>query len=161
MNKIKGFTLIELLVVIAIIGVLSSVVLASLNSARAKGAVASAKSNLANTRSQAELFYDANSNRYDGGTNATNVCDPAGLIGTIKGINAGVLAAAQANSSSATVSLDNAGPATSTLGICNSTANGWAAEVLLKDGNFFCVDSNGSAKTSASAMLTATTDVTC
>ncbi|NCU28847.1 MAG: prepilin-type N-terminal cleavage/methylation domain-containing protein, partial [Candidatus Moranbacteria bacterium] len=33
MNKNKGFTLIELLVVIAIIGILSSVVLASLNSA--------------------------------------------------------------------------------------------------------------------------------
>lgn len=34
--KNKGFTLIELLVVIAIITILSSVVLASLNSARAK-----------------------------------------------------------------------------------------------------------------------------
>ncbi|MES3031050.1 MAG: type II secretion system protein [Patescibacteria group bacterium] len=52
----KGFTLIELLVVIAIIGLLSSVVLASLNSARKKGQDASIKEQLVNFRSQAAIF---------------------------------------------------------------------------------------------------------
>src|SRR5690349_16219340 len=60
MNKTKGFTLIELLVVIAIIGILSSVVLASLNTARGKGSDAAIKSQLAALRPQAEIYYDTN-----------------------------------------------------------------------------------------------------
>ena len=51
----KGFTLIELLVVIAIIGVLSSVILASLSTAKSKGANAVVKSTLVQIRTQAEL----------------------------------------------------------------------------------------------------------
>jgi prepilin-type N-terminal cleavage/methylation domain-containing protein len=57
-NKIKnarGFTLIELLVVIAIIGILSSVVLASLNSARADARDSRRAQDMAQIRTALEL----------------------------------------------------------------------------------------------------------
>ena len=53
----QGFTLIELLVVIAIIGVLSSVVLASLNSARAKSRDAKRLSDLRQIQNALELHF--------------------------------------------------------------------------------------------------------
>jgi prepilin-type N-terminal cleavage/methylation domain-containing protein len=56
----KGFTLIELLVVIAIIGVLSSVVLASLNTARAKARDAQRASSIQQVQLALELYYDDN-----------------------------------------------------------------------------------------------------
>lgn len=55
----KGFTLIELLVVIAIIGVLSSVVLASLNSARGKARDARRKQDIVQIQKALELYYDS------------------------------------------------------------------------------------------------------
>lgn len=54
----KGFTLIELLVVIAVIGILASVVLASLNSARAKARDAKRVSELKAVSTALELYYD-------------------------------------------------------------------------------------------------------
>lgn len=55
-----GFTLIELLVVIAIIGLLSSIVLASLNTARTKARDAKRQSDLKQLQLALELFYDSN-----------------------------------------------------------------------------------------------------
>ena len=54
----QGFTLIELLVVIAIIGVLSSVVLASLNTARTKGNDSARIQNVKSLETAMELYYN-------------------------------------------------------------------------------------------------------
>jgi len=57
-NKNKGFTLIELLVVIAVIGILAAVILASLNSARAKARDARRRADLRQIAVALELYRD-------------------------------------------------------------------------------------------------------
>jgi general secretion pathway protein G len=68
MNTKRGFTLIELLVVIAIIGILSSVVLASLNSARQKSRDARRIADIKQLQLALELFADSNSGGYPSST---------------------------------------------------------------------------------------------
>jgi len=57
-NK-KGFTLIELLVVIAIIGLLATIVMVSLNSARTKARDTKRKAELKQIAVALEMYYDA------------------------------------------------------------------------------------------------------
>src|SRR5574343_1298092 len=54
----KGFTLIELLVVISIIGLLSSVVLASLNSSRIRARDAKRIQDVKQLKNAIEMYYD-------------------------------------------------------------------------------------------------------
>ena len=152
-NFNKGFTLIELLVVIAIIGILASVVLASLNSARNKGADAAIKASLTNARAQAELFYDT-------GATYAGVCAASGanVIGPM------VLNAAQKLSGTQTVGDDTQAFVYSSSGgtgaaVCHDAAGGWAAIVSLKGpataNSGWCVDSTGAAKEATSLAASA------
>ncbi len=141
MNKNKGFTLIELLVVIAIIGILASVVLASLNSARKKGADAAVKANLSNTRAQSEIIYDNDSN-YNAVCGANSV--------TQNKIIAAAIAAANSASGGTAVC---GKPAT-------GDASAWAISSPLKSSGFWCVDSTGASKGEASTITTTTTTCT-
>lgn len=79
----NGFTLIELLVVIAIIGILSAVVVASLNSAREKGKIATIKSTLKQLYNQAALNQLENGSfngSNDGSLNSTGTNNNLGKI---------------------------------------------------------------------------------
>lgn len=67
----QGFTLIELLVVIAIIGVLASIVLASLNNARKKSRDARRITDIKQIQLALELYFDGQGNKYP---SAGNTC---------------------------------------------------------------------------------------
>ncbi|MFA4853532.1 MAG: type II secretion system protein [Bacteroidales bacterium] len=127
MNKNKGFTLIELLVVIAIIGILSSVVLASLTSARQKGKVAAIQSTMSSMRAQAEIGML-------NGKYVADICNKTSAEGGIKTL------------------LNSLGPASkATFVKCGENTGNfkWGVEATLPTtsatpaGTIFCVDSTG------------------
>jgi prepilin-type N-terminal cleavage/methylation domain-containing protein len=144
-NFKKGFTLIELLVVVAIIGILASVVLASLNTSRLKGADAAIKSDLANARSQAEILYttwggygvDGSPTAFSPAATCANTADTLFADPTIW------------------AQINGAMTVSGGLESCVSTSNSWAATVQLKQDlkTAWCVDSTGASKQIADAVV--------
>ena len=127
MKNQKGFTLIELLVVIAIIGILSTIVLVSVNDARTKAQDAVIKSSMEQIRSQAELDWDTNSDY------SATCAETGGASGN------STLSYTEINASV----VENS-PDTDDV-VCNESANSadYAAWIDLNTGNYWCVDSTG------------------
>jgi prepilin-type N-terminal cleavage/methylation domain-containing protein len=148
-EKREGFTLIELLVVVAIIGILASIVLASLNDAKLKGNDAGVKSNLNTIRSVTEIFYSNNKNSYlpsGGATFSINTCPAYDVSGTN-------MLSKDKTIADAIVEAVKRGNGSS----CYNSKDVWAVAVGLKSNAnaSWCVDSGGSSKQEAFAPATA------
>ena len=143
--------IVELLVVIAIIGVLSAVVLASLNTARSKGNDAAIESNLSTIQTQAEVDYASNTyytlaNSYGSNSALSTGCSAASTIFADPTI-ANAAAQAETANGSGTVT-------------CNVAAGGTAYAVsstMVNDNTkYWCVDSTGFAGQKTSSLGTNT-----
>ena len=160
----KGFTLVEILVVIAIIGILASIVLTSLGSARTKAADAKVQAQLSSMRSQAELWFGEQS---DYGTALSGpdsdslgeVCRTAGgggsTSGTLfqpestSGIPDGLYSLIEGIPIGYTVTCYTDPSGTGGLG----QASAWAVSVANIDSSeHWCVDSTGASNTYGSSM---------
>jgi prepilin-type N-terminal cleavage/methylation domain-containing protein len=167
----RGFTLIELLVVIAIIGILASVVLVSLQSARKKGNDTRVISDVQQLRTQFESdnngadysasFYPASAtNVYITSTSnptavATVLADainnaPTGYTATstMSSSNSvfGTPGTGTVANSAILVVLNGTGSATAGTWAANSKPTAYAIWGKLSSGGYFCIDSTGNTR---------------
>lgn len=146
----KGFTLIELLVVIAIIGILSSIVLASLNEARRKAYQAVASKNLNTFLSEANLYFTEHDNygTHDGGVSPTLAPKP--FTTCAEQI---FICADQKIIDLINAMLEEAGPNAQfwySIGPSNQT---FAVAISLRTGGYWCIDTTGEDRSIVHTMI--------
>lgn len=139
MKNQKGFTLIELLVVIAIIGILASLILGSLSSARNKGKNATVKEDMISIRTDAEIFFSDNDTYGPVNVASEIACDAAGTFFV--------------GDEDAKRSIDHIEGIIKTNMVCaiGDFGDSWAASSDLRGGGHWCVDDSGFSNTGRTA----------
>ena len=148
-NRSQGFTLIELLVVIAIIGVLSAVVLASLNTARSKGNDAAIQSDMATIQTEAEIYYGGDGlNTYGSEQTFTHGTGAAGSDACVNGMFTDTTIVKALSGADAINGLGEVA--------CYVKSDGTAYLVAaqLTSGGWWCIDQTGAGKAESGAWPT-------
>lgn len=157
MEKRNGFTLIELLVVIAIIGLLASIVMVGLNSARLRSKDGKVQQEVVQLRSQFNLDYNSTAQTYafscpalktvcESGTNSSGALTTTGASWGTSAAYANLATEIwKANSNGLKIT------ASSVSGSASSPATGFALYAKLPSSaagptKYFCVDSRGGNK---------------
>lgn len=142
---VSGFTLIELLMVIAIIGILSSVVLASLGTARTRSKDAAIQADMHSLLTQAEIYNNTNGSYGSAVSVTVGVCPTSGTS----------MFAADAAVQNQIQHINSLSPTTAT---CYSNGSSrYFVQASLATSGYVCVDWTGRQATSSSPVTTGDT----
>ncbi len=132
-SRQSGMTLVELLIVITIIGVLSTIILSSISTARARAYDSKVKQQLWSFRSAAEIYFNSQ--------------NPVNYGPVVPVCNAGIFAEMSPNLGSPAIYIAASNLPLNTVTVCGSSGSAYAVKASLYSGNeYWCVDSRGSAK---------------
>jgi prepilin-type N-terminal cleavage/methylation domain-containing protein len=146
----KGFTLIELLMVLALIGILSGIILASIDKIREKGYDAKMESNFSTLKAQSERYYSKYNTFGINTDDSNNLCTAPRAYGFGSANGPGIFKdlAEDAGVSPANTLTQNETKGEWNRATCHATNDAWAVESPLPDSteaipSMYCEDSTG------------------